>query len=251
MRRRRQILPDSRLWWWRCPVSPLLAIFMFRNMHRQKQVALLGAAMSVLAIGYSIAMTYMPDSGGVEITQHFGTIWPAASALADLRYIRNRSTSVPECCAGWGRWCVLRCGRRLLWRITYLNGQVLTLQHSRHNVYLDECVIHYLNEGTTTANRYSSLEEYKIFAFGHAHSMVHGVVYSRVRAPEQLSLKSFADGMVVCHQAMAVLRKISDRYDTSYRFSADYLWVCPDNRVGGWLRRNVTGCRAMQNCRRH
>ncbi len=45
-----------------------------------------------------------------------------------------------------------------------------------------------------------------------------------LRAPEQLSLKSFADGMVVCHQAMAVLRKISDRYDTSYRFSADYLW---------------------------
>ena len=61
-----------------------LAIFMFRNMRRQKQVALLGAAMSVLAIGYSIAMTYMPDSGGVEITQHFGTIWPAASALADI-----------------------------------------------------------------------------------------------------------------------------------------------------------------------
>ncbi len=29
-------------------------------------------------------MTYMPDSGGVEITQHFGTIWPAASALADI-----------------------------------------------------------------------------------------------------------------------------------------------------------------------
>ncbi len=46
-----------------------------------------------------------------------------------------------------------------------------------------------------------------------------------LRAPEQLSLKSFADGMVVCHQAMAVLRKISDRYDTSYRFSADYLWA--------------------------
>lgn len=65
-------------------ILPLLAIFMFRNMRRQKQVALLGAAMSVLAIGYSIAMTYMPDSGGVEITQHFGTIWPAASALADI-----------------------------------------------------------------------------------------------------------------------------------------------------------------------
>ncbi len=43
-------------------------------------------------------------------------------------------------------------------------------------------------------------------------------------APSQLTLKSFANGMVVCHQAMAVLRRIAGEYDLKYRFSADYEW---------------------------
>lgn len=45
-----------------------------------------------------------------------------------------------------------------------------------------------------------------------------------LRAPEDLTLQSFANGMVVCHQAMAVLRRIAGRYDLRYRFSADYEW---------------------------
>lgn len=46
-------------------------------------------------------------------------------------------------------------------------------------------------------------------------------------APEQLTLKSFADGMVVCHQAFVALRRITGRYDTNYRYSADYDWcIC-------------------------
>lgn len=45
-----------------------------------------------------------------------------------------------------------------------------------------------------------------------------------LRAPEHLSLRSFADGMLVCHQAFVALRKITDVYDTDYRFSADYDW---------------------------
>lgn len=43
-------------------------------------------------------------------------------------------------------------------------------------------------------------------------------------APSILTLDSFKDGMVVCHQAFVVLRKIVDNYDTRYRFSADYEW---------------------------
>lgn len=43
-------------------------------------------------------------------------------------------------------------------------------------------------------------------------------------APEQLTLESFADGMVVCHQAFVVLARIASPYDTAYRFSADYEW---------------------------
>lgn len=46
------------------------------------------------------------------------------------------------------------------------------------------------------------------------------------RAPERLSFKSFAKGMTVCHQAMAVRRDMAPDYDLRYRFSADYDWVC-------------------------
>lgn len=43
-------------------------------------------------------------------------------------------------------------------------------------------------------------------------------------APKELTLGSFANGMVVCHQAFIVLRKLADSYDTRYRYSADYEW---------------------------
>ena len=45
-----------------------------------------------------------------------------------------------------------------------------------------------------------------------------------LRAPEHLTLQSFGNGMVVCHQAFAALRKLTSTFDTSYRFSADYDW---------------------------
>lgn len=43
-------------------------------------------------------------------------------------------------------------------------------------------------------------------------------------APADLTLDSFKNGMVVCHQAFIVLRKLVDNYDTRYRFAADYEW---------------------------
>ena len=43
-------------------------------------------------------------------------------------------------------------------------------------------------------------------------------------APDNLSFDSFKDGMVVCHQAFIVLRRVAGVYDLSYRFSADYEW---------------------------
>ena len=45
-----------------------------------------------------------------------------------------------------------------------------------------------------------------------------------LKAPEILTLDSFKNGMVVCHQAFVVLRKLVDNYDTRYKFSADYEW---------------------------
>lgn len=43
-------------------------------------------------------------------------------------------------------------------------------------------------------------------------------------APETLTVNSYKEGMVVCHQAFVALRKITTYFDTRYRLSADYDW---------------------------
>lgn len=43
-------------------------------------------------------------------------------------------------------------------------------------------------------------------------------------APETLTVKSFANGMTVCHQAFIVNRKLAQLYNLEYRYSADYDW---------------------------
>ena len=51
--------------------------------------------------------------------------------------------------------------------------------------------------------------------------------YLRTRhlsAPKELTLRSFADGMLVCHQSFVALRRIAPSYQLKYRFSADYDW---------------------------
>lgn len=44
-------------------------------------------------------------------------------------------------------------------------------------------------------------------------------------APAVLTAESFRNGMLVCHQAMAVRRAIAPMYDLTYRLSADFDWV--------------------------
>lgn len=46
----------------------------------------------------------------------------------------------------------------------------------------------------------------------------------RLRAPEQLSWRSFAQGMLVCHQAFIARRDLAPLYDLQYRYSADVDW---------------------------
>ncbi len=55
-------------------------------------------------------------------------------------------------------------------------------------------------------------------------------------APDNLTYESFAEGMVVCHQAFVALRRICDEFDLRYKFSADYEWCI---RVLQHSRRNV------------
>ena len=52
----------------------------------------------------------------------------------------------------------------------------------------------------------------------------HKLCPRHLQAPETLTLQSFANGMVVCHQAFCALRKLTGEFDTRYRFSADYDW---------------------------
>ena len=57
-----------------------------------------------------------------------------------------------------------------------------------------------------------------------------------LQAPETLTLDSFRNGMVVCHQAFVPMRRIASNYDLRWRFSADYEWCV---RVLQHSRRNV------------
>jgi len=47
----------------------------------------------------------------------------------------------------------------------------------------------------------------------------------RLRPPEVLTWKSFKKGMLVCHQAIIVSRKIVEPFDPQYNHSADFDWV--------------------------
>jgi len=52
----------------------------------------------------------------------------------------------------------------------------------------------------------------------------HVVGPRHLSVPEKLTFKSFARGMLVCHQAFCVSRAVAPHYDLRYRFSADYEW---------------------------
>lgn len=95
----------------------------------------------------------------------------------------------------------------------------------------------FLNAGDTLADS-NILELLASVVMDNAYDYP-GVVYGQTRivdgdrrplgprhlkAPEELTVKSFAEGMVVCHQAFVVLRKLAERFDTRYRYSADYDW---------------------------
>lgn len=52
----------------------------------------------------------------------------------------------------------------------------------------------------------------------------HFLRHRRLTPPSPLTWHSFLWGMLVCHQAFYVNRRIAQTYDLSYRFSADFDW---------------------------
>jgi glycosyltransferase involved in cell wall biosynthesis len=47
----------------------------------------------------------------------------------------------------------------------------------------------------------------------------------RLKAPENLTWKSFKKGMLVCHQSVYVKRTIASEYNIRYRIASDFDWV--------------------------
>lgn len=45
------------------------------------------------------------------------------------------------------------------------------------------------------------------------------------RLPKRLRWQSFKKGMVVCHQSIIVKKSIAPKYDLTYKYAADVLWV--------------------------
>jgi hypothetical protein len=55
----------------------------------------------------------------------------------------------------------------------------------------------------------------------------------RLKAPKNLTWKSFRMGMLVCHQAFIVKRSIVPEYDLQYRFSGDFDWCIRCLKIAG------------------
>lgn len=69
--------------------------------------------------------------------------------------------------------------------------------------------------------------EYPGVLYGHTDIVDNDGQYlgpRRLTPPEQLTWRSFKQGMLVCHQAFYARRDLCPEYDTTFRFSADFDW---------------------------
>lgn len=86
---------------------------------------------------------------------------------------------------------------------------------------------HTLKQISEELNDYNKETELPGVLYGHTDivdaegNFLHA---RRLSPPEQLTWKSFRNGMLVCHQAFYARRELCVPYDTSFRFSADFDW---------------------------
>lgn len=57
----------------------------------------------------------------------------------------------------------------------------------------------------------------------------------RLKPPDQLTWKSFRQGMVVCHQSLVVKRAVAPKYNLEYRLSADIDWAIRASKSAGLI----------------
>jgi glycosyltransferase involved in cell wall biosynthesis len=85
-----------------------------------------------------------------------------------------------------------------------------------------------LYSNNTIENVFGNLSEFPDIVYGETMIVdISGneLGLRRLKAPENLSWKSFKNGMLVCHQSIYIKRTIADYYNLNYRISADYEWV--------------------------
>ena len=80
---------------------------------------------------------------------------------------------------------------------------------------------------SSTRQLVNSSTEYPGVLYGHTNIVDNAGNFlhpRRLTPPEQLTWKSFKQGMLVCHQAFYARRDLCPEYDTTFRFSADFDW---------------------------
>lgn len=138
----------------------------------------------------------------------------------------------------------------------------LSTPHTRVHSEPDRGIYDAMNKGLGLArgqyvifmnagDRFASPDTLSLYARAIADNETPGIVYGQTRlvdaeghdlgprhltAPDELTLQSFRRGMLVCHQAMAVLHRIAPLYNLQWRYSADYEWCI---RCLQHSRRNV------------
>ena len=83
-------------------------------------------------------------------------------------------------------------------------------------------------ESTTLENMLSGIEELPDVLYGGTMIIdedQNEIGDRRLKPPDQLSWKSFRQGMVVCHQSIIVRRELAPEYNLEYAISADIDWV--------------------------
>lgn len=103
-------------------------------------------------------------------------------------------------------------------------------------VLADGCYLCFLNAGDTFYAPDSAEQLMKSFDFNHKPDILYGETaivdndskflhMRRLRSPQNLTYKSFRQGMLVCHQAFIVNKRLFQPYDTAYRYSSDFDWA--------------------------
>lgn len=93
--------------------------------------------------------------------------------------------------------------------------------------------IHFLNAGDTfnseeVLSRLEEITESRPDVVYGETAIVDGenriVAMRRLKAPKQLTWRSFRNGMVVCHQSFLIKRKLAPQYNLRFKLSADFDW---------------------------